>query len=174
MNMAMQVPTAATRIVLVLALPAIACSTAQPARPATSQPRDTVTTAYGSTPRARLTDAVGSLGSEELATMRVARVEDMLRGRIPGVEVLRDASGELSVRIRGAASFNAVGAEPLFVIDGLPVRGRGLGSVLNGLSPHDIARIDVLKDAGALAAYGLMGANGVILITTKRRIPPPE
>jgi TonB-dependent SusC/RagA subfamily outer membrane receptor len=170
MSMAMQARATAVRMAIVLSLPALACATPGPSHPATSQPRDTVTTAYGSTPRARLTDAVGSLGSEELATMRVARVEDMLRGRIPGVEVMRDASGQLSVRIRGASAFNAVGAEPLFVIDGMPVRGGGLSRVLDGLSPTDIARIDVLKDAGALAAYGLMGANGAILITTKRRV----
>jgi TonB-dependent SusC/RagA subfamily outer membrane receptor len=170
MRMTMQARATAGRTAIVLALPALACATAGPSHSAMSQPRDTVTTAYGSTPRARLTDAVGSLGSEELAAMRVARVEDMLRGRVPGVEVMRGTSGELSVRIRGATAFNAVGAEPLFVIDGMPVRRGGLSGALDGLSPHDIARIDVLKDAGALAAYGMMGANGVILITTKRAV----
>jgi len=65
---------------------------------------------------------------------------------------------------------NAGNAAPLIVLDGMPLpRGGGLGSALSGIAPADIARIEVLKDAGSAAAYGSDGVNGVVLITTKRR-----
>jgi TonB-dependent SusC/RagA subfamily outer membrane receptor len=89
-----------------------------------------------------------------------ARVEDLLAARFPGVEVIGGGTGA-SVRVRGSTSL--VGNnEPLYVLDGMPV------SSLVGINPRDVARIEVLKDAGSTAAYGIRGANGVILITTKR------
>jgi len=89
-----------------------------------------------------------------------------LAGRFPGVEVFRLASGDLSVQIRGASSF--VGStEPLYVIDGMEI-SPGPGGALVGINPADIASIQVLKDIGSTALYGVRGANGVILITTKR------
>lgn len=84
--------------------------------------------------------------------------------RFPGVDVRRTASGRSSIAIRGPASFYS-GTEPLLVIDGIPMQqGPGLG----GINPHDIATITVLKNPADIAIYGVRGANGVIVVTTKR------
>jgi TonB-dependent SusC/RagA subfamily outer membrane receptor len=109
------------------------------------------------------------LSEEELDNMRVARVEELLQGRVAGVQVMRTADGDFTIRIRGPHSFHG-NDEPLYVVDGMPIPGRGLRSALMGIPPHDIARIEVLKDAGATAIYGSRGANGVIVITTKRHL----
>ncbi len=93
-------------------------------------------------------------------------IEEVLMGRYPGVWVSRTASGGVSVRIRGAASFYA-SSEPLYVIDGIPIQA-GPGGSLSGISPYDIQSIKVLKDPTDTALYGIRGANGVIVITTKR------
>jgi iron complex outermembrane receptor protein len=85
--------------------------------------------------------------------------------RFPGVEVRRTASGGVSIRIRGPASFYG-SAEPLLVIDGTPIQQGPSG--FSGLNPHDIATITVLKNPPETAIYGLRGANGVIVITTTR------
>ena len=74
--------------------------------------------------------------------------------------------GGIAVRIRGASSFNGSN-EPLYVLDGFPMTP-GPGGALTGINPYDIASIDVLKDAASTAIYGSRGANGVILIETKR------
>jgi len=84
---------------------------------------------------------------------------------VAGVTVTRTADGGISVRIRGQSSFYG-NTEPLFVIDGLPIQP-GPGGSLLGINPHDIASIEVLKDAASMAFYGVRGANGVILIKTK-------
>ena len=100
------------------------------------------------------------------ATMQVTRVEQLLEGRFPGVSVLRGPSGSYSVRIRGVSRFSD-DREPLYVVDGMPVEvvsGRGL----DWLPPEQVARIDVLKDAAQTALFGTRGANGVIVITTKK------
>lgn len=92
-------------------------------------------------------------------------IEKVLQAHVPGVMITRTADGWLSVRIRGATTING-NTEPLYVIDGLPIES-GPGGALLGINPHDIASIEVLKDASSLAFYGLRGANGVILIKTK-------
>jgi TonB-dependent SusC/RagA subfamily outer membrane receptor len=91
---------------------------------------------------------------------------DLLEGRFPGVEVTRLSSGGISVRIRGQRTFQG-SSEPLYVIDGIPLSAAP-GGVLMDLDPRDIKSIDVLKDAAATSVYGSRGANGVVLITTKR------
>ena len=101
----------------------------------------------------------------EFRGQTVARVEELFVGRFPGVQVTRLAGGGLSVRIRGASTVVGSG-EPLYVVDGMPVVVGAEG--LLGLNPGDIARIEVLKDAGQIAEYGAQGANGVVRITTKR------
>jgi TonB-dependent SusC/RagA subfamily outer membrane receptor len=116
------------------------------------------------------TNAVGVVGSDDIDRQRVTRVEELIRGRVPGVEVLSLPNGDYSVRIRGAHSFYG-SSEPLFVLDGMPLYAGGVRGALNGINPADVARIEVLKDAGSTAAYGVQGANGVILITTKRSRP---
>jgi TonB-dependent SusC/RagA subfamily outer membrane receptor len=122
---------------------------------------DAVEVGYGTLPREGLTGSVGSISTEQLDQRRVSRVEELIQGRVAGVQVNRVPGGGYSVTIMGDG-------EPLYVIDGVPIRSGSGGSVLDGISPSDVARIDVLKDGASAAIYGVQGANGVILITTRR------
>jgi TonB-dependent SusC/RagA subfamily outer membrane receptor len=98
----------------------------------------------------------------------VGRFEQLLEGRMPGVTVERVANGDYSVHVRGGTSA-ANSGEPLIVIDGMvSPMGVSTRTVLSSIAPESVARIDVLKDGGSTAIYGSRGANGVILITTKR------
>lgn len=103
---------------------------------------------------------------EDIERTPGASIEEILRGRIAGVTVTRTADGGIAVLIRGATSLRG-GNEPLYVIDGLPIQP-GPGGSLAGINPHDIESIEVLKDAARLTMYGARGANGVIVIKTKR------
>jgi len=134
----------------------------------TPTPDDQVSVGYGTQQKSNLTAAITSISPTEAET-RVARVEDLLRARVPGLEVLPLRAGSVTLRIRGhhGLTGTVAGDEPLLVIDDIPALGSA-GALLASLAPQDIARIDVLKDAGATAVYGSRGANGVIIITTKR------
>jgi len=94
---------------------------------------------------------------------RVTRVEEMLRG-VAGLEVTRLPDGGYQLRIRGHRSIRGNPG----VIDGIAISREAVGTALAALAPGDVARIEVLKDAGATGFYGSRGANGVIVITTKR------
>ena len=94
-------------------------------------------------------------------------MEELFSGRFPGVEVFRAPSGGISIRIRGASTILG-SSEPLYIIDGARVQS-GPGGLLF-LDPGDIAKIEVLKDIGSTSIYGSEGANGVIIITTKRSL----
>src|SRR6266550_1076913 len=122
-----------------LAVGAVACA-GTGGRPTPED--DVVSVGYGTQSRRNITGAVSSYIPTE-ADAHVARVETMLQGHIPGLEVIPQG-GDFTVP---AGSF---------------------ASALAGIAPYDVARIDVLKDAGATAVYGSRGANGVIIITTKR------
>lgn len=122
---------------------------------------------YGTEFRGDVTGAVSSLAADELNSQRVSRIEEMLQDRVSGVMVSRRRDGTYSVRVRGTRSLLSDN-EPLVVIDGVPVNAQSISLALSGLSPQDVARIDVLKDAGSTTSYGSRGANGVILITTRR------
>jgi TonB-dependent SusC/RagA subfamily outer membrane receptor len=121
---------------------------------------------YGMESRATSTATVASATASEFGKIRARQVEELMLGRFAGVQVLQTQSGGFTIRIRGVSTF--VGnTEPLYVVDGVPVQvapGRGI----DWLNTGDIARIDVLKDAASTSAYGMRGANGVVLITTKR------
>ena len=107
---------------------------------------------------------VGSASSEEWQGRTVTRAEELFVGRFPGVQVYQMPGG-LAVRIRGQSS--VLGSnEPLYVVDGVPLEPSPNG--LLTINPSDIAKIQVLKDISSTAIYGVRGANGVILITTKR------
>ena len=112
------------------------------------------------------TGAVSVIREEELGRMQGGSIEEMIAGRVPGLELVRTPGG-YTFRMRGVSSFMG-SDEPLFVIDGMPVRAGGISGALAMLTPHDIARIEVLKDAAAAGLYGMRGANGVVVITTKR------
>ena len=111
--------------------------------------------------------AISTVTREDVESMRVGRIEELLMGRVPGLVVLRTPNGGYSLRIRGRTSFYG-NDEPLIVIDGMPIRHGGASNALMSLDPGDVARVDVLKDAGSTAAYGVQGGNGVVLITTRR------
>ncbi len=106
-----------------------------------------------------------SAGIEAVGRGEFARIEDMLAARVPGLEVVRRADGLYSLRVRGVAS--VMGGEPLLVIDDVRIDGDATG-MLGALSPRDVQRIEVLKDAAATAIYGPRGANGVVVISTRR------
>ena len=103
--------------------------------------------------------------SEDLDRTPVQTIEQVLQSKVPGVVITRTPDGWLSVRIRGATTING-STEPLYVIDGLAIQP-GPGGSLVGINPHDIASIEVLKDAASLSFYGIRAGNGVILIKTK-------
>lgn len=138
---------------------------------------EVVAIGYGSMKRSDLTGSVASVKSELLENKPIASFDNALRGQIAGVQVRQNdgqPGGGASIRIRGTSSVNGTN-EPLYVIDGVPLISEGVsdgqGLVINplsSLSTNDIESLEVLKDASAAAIYGARGANGVILITTKK------
>jgi len=141
---------------------------------------EVVVIGYGHTKKSDLTGSVVSVKSDEIKSVHGTTFDQALQGRAAGVQVTQSngvPGGETNIRIRGTSSVNA-SSEPLYVIDGMLVnsdggevsvggRGPRIGP-LASINPNDIESIEVLKDASASAIYGSRGANGVILITTKR------
>jgi len=126
---------------------------------------EVVAVGYGTIRKSDVTGSVTSVDSEELMKRNPINLEQGLQGMAAGVQVVRtsgDPEGGTTIRIRGTATINN-SAEPLFVVDGIMV-----GTSANFLNPNDIESIEVLKDASATAIYGSRGANGVIMITTKK------
>ncbi|MBS1577679.1 MAG: TonB-dependent receptor [Bacteroidetes bacterium] len=127
---------------------------------------NTVVIGYGTVKKSDLTGAVSSVSSEKITQVNaVSNVAQALQGQAAGVQV-NQASGQpgegVMIKIRGTNSIGASNA-PLYVVDGLP-----LDNLSNQLNVDDIANIEVLKDASSTAIYGSRGANGVIMITTKK------
>ena len=127
---------------------------------------EVVVIAYGQQKKVTITGAVSAVGGEELLKAPVASVANALAGKLPGMSVVQ-ASGmpgadEPVIRVRGVGSLNS--AEPLVLVDGVE---RPFGQ----LDPNEIEDISILKDASATAVFGVRGANGVILVTTKRGTP---
>ena len=127
---------------------------------------EVVVIGYGTSKRANLTGAAASISSKDIEERPVSRLENVLAGQLPGVDV-QTTTGEpgaaLQIRVRGTGSLNASN-DPLYVVDGVPVE------TLNGINPSDVQTIDVLKDASSAAIYGSRGSNGVVIITTKRGV----
>jgi TonB-dependent starch-binding outer membrane protein SusC len=122
-----------------------------------------VVVGYGQQRKSDITGAISSVKGQELVQLPMQRVDQALQGRAAGVLVLNTAGApgaNTTIRVRGMNSING-GNNALIVVDGLQ------GGNLNALNPNDIESIEILKDASATAIYGSMGANGVILITTK-------
>lgn len=119
---------------------------------------------YGVQKKAVVSAAISTVGTEMLDKVGAVRVDDALKGLTPGVTVTstsgQPGSGS-QIRIRGIGTIND--ANPLYVVDGMPMT-----SGIDYLAPSDIERIDILKDAASCAVYGTRGANGVILVTTKK------
>ena len=132
-----------------------------------------VVVGYGTQRKSDLTGAVGTVKSETLQERPAASLNQALSGRITGANVSVNSGrpgGRANIRIRGNTSVS-VSNNPLYVIDGVILNAGGLsnGSTpIDYINPNDIASIEVLKDASATAIYGARGANGVIMISTKR------
>ena len=135
----------------------------------TQQMEEVVVIGYGSIKKSNLTSSVSKIGEEALALRPVASISDALAGQLAGVhaqEVNAIPGTELQIRVRGMNSING-NNNPIYVIDGVAREN------MSTLNPSDIASIQVLKDASASAIYGARGANGVILIETKRGTGKP-
>lgn len=132
---------------------------------------DVVVIAYGAQKKATLTGAVAAVSGRELVRTPVANVSNMLIGTTPGITGLQ-SSGEpgrnaAAIYIRGVSTF-AGSVNPLVVIDGVEQAPERAFDQLNAMDANEIENVSVLKDASATAVYGIRGANGVILVTTKR------
>ncbi|HEY4156080.1 MAG TPA: TonB-dependent receptor [Puia sp.] len=135
-------------------------------QPETNMLSDVVVIGYGTARRSDLTGAVAAIKGEDLNDKPVPNVSQALQGKIAGVEVSinSNAPGDpAKVRVRGIGSINS-NIDPLYVVDGV------IGVDGNSINPSDIASLEVLKDASSTAIFGARGANGVIMITTKRGV----
>lgn len=148
---------------------------------------EVVVVGYGTMQRSDITGSVVSISEDKLRASVSTSIDQALQGRAAGVQVFQNSGqpgGGVSIRIRGANSINST-SEPLYVIDGVAISGDGGGlatgfdwagggngqtavSALATINPSDIVSVEILKDASATAIYGARGANGVILITTRR------
>ncbi len=149
-----------------------------------SELEEVVVIGYGTVLKKDLTGSVSSVKVSETISRQSTTVDQLLQGRAAGVQVTQNAANPgsgISVRIRGTSSLRG-NNEPLYVVDGIIISsasedvvatggnntGQEQQNGLNGINPRDIEDIQVLKDASATAIYGSRGANGVILITTKK------
>jgi TonB-linked SusC/RagA family outer membrane protein len=136
---------------------------------------EVVVVGYGQVKKSDLTGAVATVSVEEIKKVAVTSLDQALQGRAAGVQITQNSGspgGSTTIRIRGGNSIQGDN-EPLYVIDGIPFKNDGAGSgssfnVLSTLNPSDIESMSVLKDASSTAIYGSRGANGVVIITTKR------
>jgi TonB-linked SusC/RagA family outer membrane protein len=129
---------------------------------------EVVVVGYGTMKKKDLTGSVSSLSEEKLLDKPSFNVAQAIGGKVAGVKIIERSGqpgGKAMIRVRGTNSINDAN-EPLFVVDGVV----GVREALNILNPNEIQTMDVLKDASATAIYGARGANGVIIITTKRGI----
>ncbi|MBL0743113.1 TonB-dependent receptor [Chryseolinea sp. Jin1] len=134
---------------------------------------EVVVVGYGTQRKIETTGSIASVKSADLVQTPVSNVAQGLQARVAGVQITQNSSapgGNVSVRIRGTNSINGT-SEPLYVVDGIQIANSGNindVSPLSTINPNDIESIEVLKDASATSIYGARGANGVVLITTKR------
>lgn len=140
---------------------------------------EVVVLGYTTVKRQNLTGAIASVKGGDVVSTAATGFNEQIQGQAPGL-IISGTSGtpgsNVFIRLRGTTSINA-GNDPLYVIDGVPFNSQPLQTISNGgqtinplsdLNPNDIEKIEVLKDASATAIYGARGANGVILVTTKR------
>ena len=121
---------------------------------------------YGTLSRSKVLGAVTSVGAEDIGELPVSSLDDAIAGRVAGVQVVSNGApgAGSTINIRGIGTLTA-GGSPLIVVDGYPLTE---GSDLNAVNPNDIESMNILKDAASTAIYGSRGANGVIIITTKK------
>lgn len=136
---------------------------------------EVVVVGYGQVRKSDLTGSVATVQVSEIKKVAVTSLDQALQGRVAGVQVTQNSGspgGSTTIRIRGGNSIQGDN-EPLYVIDGVPFKNGGAGSgssfnVLSTLNPADIESITILKDASSTAIYGSRGANGVVIVNTKR------
>lgn len=146
---------------------------------------DVIVVGYGSAKKSSISSSIASISEKDIKNLPLAGVDQMLQGKVAGVTVTSNSGqpgGGVSVRVRGITSVTGSN-QPLYVVDGVPlmegtsstsqdglggVSGQTVQSPLATLNPSDIESIEILKDASAQAIYGSLGANGVVLITTKK------
>ena len=145
---------------------------------------EVVVVGYGTQSRRDISGAVTSIKSGDFNGGVISSAENLIQGKAAGVQIINsngDPGGGVNIRIRGTSSIRS-GNGPLYVIDGVPLDGGNINAAspdlgagdgaarnpLNFINPGDIASMDILKDASATAIYGARGANGVVLITTKK------
>ncbi len=141
---------------------------------------EVIVVGYGTVKKSDLTGSVSAIKSDEFKKLPMTSLDQGIQGRASGVQVTNTSGapgGQVSIRIRGGNSLSSSN-EPLYVIDGFPVAAGGMAGGYNNsslasnpmatINPNDIESIEILKDASAAAIYGSRGANGVVLITTKR------
>ncbi len=124
---------------------------------------EVVVVGYGVQKKSVVTAAISSVTSAQLANETPTRIEDVMKGRVSGVQITQSSgqpNSDSKVRIRGIGTVNS--SDPLYIVDGMPV-----GGGINYLNPTDIQSIEILKDAASAAIYGARAANGVVLVTTK-------
>jgi TonB-dependent SusC/RagA subfamily outer membrane receptor len=136
--------------------------------PAGPTPEKEVDIGYGSQPKEKTTGAVTSVSGEEISGSQTVRLDELLRGRAAGLQVIPRSGGGYTFNIRGLSSTGSGQTEPLFVIDGVQVSASNAESALAGLTRDDIRQVDVLKDIASTSVYGTRGVGGVVVITTKR------
>lgn len=137
--------------------------------------QEVVVVGYGQVKKSDLTGSVTTVPMDEVKKVVVTSLDQSLQGRAAGVQITQNSGapgGSTTIRIRGGNSIQGDN-EPLYVIDGIPFKNEAAGSgasfnVLSTLNPADIESMTVLKDASSTAIYGSRGANGVVIITTKR------
>jgi TonB-dependent SusC/RagA subfamily outer membrane receptor len=170
----MSTPRVIRCAVLVLPLAAgeaLGCARARTS-PAPPEPPPEAPRGAGRSVASEGTGAVAVVDGDDLRGIPAVHVEQLLAGRIAGVQIIELPGGGISVRIRGPGSING-DTEPLYVVDGMLIQATA-GRGLYWLNPGDIHRIEILKDAGTTSMYGVRGANGVVLITTRRGKRPTQ
>lgn len=127
---------------------------------------ETIVVAYGTSTKSSFTGSASTIDSESIGSRVTTDVTNALAGTAPGVQIISSsgdpASSGAAIRIRGIGSMSASNA-PLYIVDGMPYEGS-----ISDINPNDVESMTVLKDAAASAIYGARGANGVLLITTKK------
>jgi len=130
---------------------------------------DVVVIGYGTARKKDLTGAVSQISSKDFTTGNLANPAQLIAGKVPGVVVTQpggDPNGQFTIRLRGQTSLSG-GQTPLIVVDGVPLDDP---ATFSDIPPSDIASIDILKDASAAAIYGSRGANGVMVVNTRRGV----
>jgi len=150
-------------------LPMLMGACGAPGLPPAGPAPDEVDVGYGTQPKEDVTGAVTSVSADAMGGARSTNVEELLRGRVAGLQIIPRPEGGYFYRIRGLATSQHEQPEPLFVVDGQQVSARDVESALSGLTRDDIRQVDVLKDVASTSVYGIRGAGGVVVITTTRR-----